>query len=160
MALRSRLPAAATATGGVDVADEVPGFAVVDELGHGPAVVGDDRGAARHCFYDAVTEGLLEVDEVQECVRCTEDGTSTRCFDCADVADAVIVDVRRDLVAEVTLVLDDAGDHEGPTGRRATSIAWAVPLSGWMRPKNSRYSSGFGCTANASTSMPWWIVAA
>src|SRR5438094_862418 len=47
----------------------------------------------------------------------------------------------------------------GSPTRRATSIASAAPLSGWMRPKNSRYPSGHGRRGKSSVSTPWWIVA-
>ena len=80
--------------------------------------------------------------------------------DRADVADAVAVEVRRDELVEVLLVVDDAGDDEAAAGPAGDSMASAVPLSGWIRPKKSRCSPGCGSTAKASTSMPWWIVAA
>ena len=54
------------------------------------------------------------------------------------------VDVRLDLTAEVLLVLDDAGDVEPAAGSAGDLDRVAVPLSGWMRPKNSRWSPGVG----------------
>ena len=58
----------------VDVRHEVAGRAIVDEFGHGPSGVGDDGGPAGHGFDDAVAEGLVEVDEVKECVGTSEHG--------------------------------------------------------------------------------------
>ena len=94
-----------------------PGQAVGDQLGHRAAGVGDDRRAACHRLDDAVAERLVEVDEVQEGVGAAEHGCAVGGGDRSEVADAVAVDVRGDLLVEVALVLDDAGDDEAAAGR-------------------------------------------
>ena len=43
---------------------------------------------------------------------------------------------------------------------RAIWMASYAPLSGWMRPKKSRYSPAFGRKVKDERSMPWYTVAA
>ena len=80
--------------------------------------------------------------------------------DRSDVPHTVAVDVGLDLVAEVPLVLDDAGDDQAPTGGRGDRDGLGRALVGVDPPEEQQVVAGAGSTANASTSMPWWIVAA
>ena len=72
----------------------------------------------RHRLDDAVAERLVEVDEVQERVGVAEDGRAFGGADRPDVAHPVAVEVRRDLLVEVALVVDDPGDDETAAGPR------------------------------------------
>src|SRR5258707_618462 len=96
----------------IDVVDQKAGHPVGNQLAHRTSRVGDDRRATRHRLDDAVTEWLVEVDRVQQRMRTPQYFGALRLFDGAEVAHLLAVDVRRDLVAEVRLVLDDPGDVE------------------------------------------------
>ena len=54
----------------------------------------------------------------------------------------VAVEVRFDELREVASSCTIPAMTSGSPARRATSTARWVPLSGWMRPRNSRYSPG------------------
>ncbi len=71
--------------GRIDAIDDEPGGAVVDELAHGPAVVGHDGCATCHRFNDAEAEGFVEADEVQEGGRASENTDASRRIDRAHV---------------------------------------------------------------------------
>ena len=65
-----------------------------------------------------------------------------------DVRDPIAVEVGGDLVGEVGLVLHDPGDDAAAVRPGAPPRSpRAVPLSGWIRPKNSRWSPGAGWRA-------------
>ena len=96
----------------IDVVDEKAGDPVRDQLAHRASRVGDDRRATGHRLDDAVAERLVEVDQVEQGVRTPQYFGALRLVDGAEVAHLLAVDVRRDLVAEVLLVLDDPGDVE------------------------------------------------
>src|SRR4051812_31486983 len=49
--------------------------------------------------------------------------------------------------------------RRGGPGRQAVRMASAAPLSGWMRPKNSKYAPARGWKVNSAKSRPWWMVA-
>ncbi len=78
----------------------------------GVPVVRDHGCATGHGLDDAVPEGFVEVDEVEQAVRVGENRGSVSGVDGSDVGHAIVVEVCRDLGAEVALVLDDAGDDE------------------------------------------------
>ena len=61
---------------------------------------------------DAEAERFVEVDEMEERVRRAERRRSVDRIDRAEIADPIAIEVRLHLVAEVPLVLDDAGDVE------------------------------------------------
>ncbi len=122
--------------------------------------MGDDRCPARHRLDDAVAERLVEVDEVQEGVGGTEHGRPFGAADGSDVAHAVVVEVRHDLLVEVSLVVDDASDDEAAAGQ---SGGRDRVLGAFVRVDPTEEQQVIAWTwsiAKASVSMPWWIVAA
>ena len=141
--------------GAVDVLDQESGGPVGDQLRHRAAVERDDGRPARHRLDDAVAEGLVEVDQVQQRVRAAE---QTDRVGRADGTDVTTPCRRRSAGAtsssKYRWSCTIPAITSGMPARRATSIASAVPLSGWMRPKNSRYRPGSACSVNASVSMP------
>ena len=120
---------------------EDAGDAVLDELRHRPAGVGDDRRAAEHRLDDREAERLGERDRVQEAARpprgprrAPRGPTEPR------YADAVAVDVRLDLLGEVALVLDGAAEHErrARRGGRSRSPAPCPCRGGCGRSRRAR----------------------
>ena len=101
---------------------------------------GDHRGAAGHRLDDAEAERLVEVDEVQQRARATQQfAAAPRGRPGPRYVTRSPSSAGFDEPLEVLLVLDDPGDQRAACPRgRATSIASAAPLSGWIRPKNSR----------------------
>ena len=96
----------------IDVVDQKAGHPVLDQLAHRASRIGDDRRATGHRLDDAVAERLVEVDQVEQGVGTAQHLRAHGGIDGAEVAHLLAVDVRRDLVAEVLLVLDDPGDVE------------------------------------------------
>ena len=117
---------------------ESPVCPVLDQLRHRAAPERDHRRAARHRLDDAVAERLVEPDRVQQRIGAAEQRRPLLGAHRADEGHPLTVEPRRDPLVEVLLVLDDPGDHERRPAASATSIASAVPLSGWIRPKKSR----------------------
>ena len=141
---RSRLPAAPTAATAESMSStRKPVTPCVDQLAHRAARVGDDRRAAGHRLDDAVAERLVEVDEVQQGVRSRRalrraSAASTG----AEVAHPLAVDVRRDLVAEVLLVLDDPGDVEPAAGSAGDLDRMGGALVGVDPPEEQQVLAG------------------
>ena len=100
---------------------QVPGHALVNDLAHRAAPVGDHRGAARHRLHDGQAERLVEVDRVQQRGRIAEDIGSAPWADRAEEDDLIPVDVRFHGVGKILLVLHDAADHQ-PSSRAAGDL--------------------------------------
>ena len=100
---------------------QVPGHALIDHLGHRAAVIGHDRGAARHRLHDGQAERLVEMDRVQQRSRTTQDLRPALRADRAEEHDLVPVDVGLHGVGEIPLVLHDAADHQ-PSSRPAGDL--------------------------------------
>ena len=100
---------------------QVPGHALINDLGHGAAPIGDDRGAARHRLHDRQAERLIEMDRVQQRRRVAEDLRPALRADRAEEYDLVPVDMRLHGVGEIPLVLHDAADHQ-PSARAAGDL--------------------------------------
>ena len=94
---------------------QVSGHALVDNLGHRAAAIGDDRGAACHRLHDGQAERLIEMDRVQQRSRITEDLRPPLRADRPEEYDLVPVDVRLDGVGEIPLILNDAADYQSPS---------------------------------------------
>jgi hypothetical protein len=89
---------------------------LVDKLGHRTPLEGNRGSTAGHRLYDAVAERFVKVDEVKERVRFSKYSCSVGSVDGTDVLHAIAVDVWRNLIPEVLLILNDAGNDEGPVG--------------------------------------------
>ena len=97
------------------------GQPLVDDLGHRPARVGDDRRAAHHRLHHREPERLVEGHRVQQRRRAAQDRGALCRADRAEVAHPVTVDVRLDLLGEVALVLHDPAQRERTARRRGRS---------------------------------------
>ena len=97
----------------------------------------DHRRPTGHRFHHAEPERLVEVDQVQERPGVAQDLLAAIRPNGPQVGDAVPVDMRLDRGSEVLVILDDPGNHQRDPARFATSMAVAVPLSGWIRPKKT-----------------------
>src|SRR5712664_3155826 len=100
---------------------QVTGHALVNDLGHGAAPIGDNRGTARHRLHDRQAEGLIEMDRVQQRRRIPEDFCPALRADRADEYDLVPVYVRLYGIGEIGFVLYDAADHQ-PSPRAAGDL--------------------------------------
>ena len=109
----SQLPTPARPVAASSTDPTNPVHAVHDDLGHRAAATGDHRRPAGHRLDHAQAERLVEVDQVQQC---RAPPRTSRLFGAhrADVAHAVVVDVRRDLALEVVPILNDPGDDQPP----------------------------------------------
>jgi len=85
---------------------------VLDQLGHRAEPVGDHRGARCEGLHDRQSEGLGEVDQVQQRQGAAQQGVAFDRTDRSDVRDPGVIDVRGHCGVEVLLVVDDAGDHQ------------------------------------------------
>ena len=144
----------------IDVVDQIAGDPVRDQLAHRASRVGDDRCATGHRLDDAVAERFVEVDQVEQRVRTSQYLGTLGGVDGAEVAHLLAVDVRRDLVAEVLLVLDDSGDVEPATTSAGDLDRVGGALVGVDPSEEQQMLAGIGWIANSSMSMPWWMVAA
>ena len=115
---------------------------MVDEFAHGTSIVGDHRRPARQCLHDAVPEGFVEVDQVEQGVGAPENVGALRRSDRAEVSDVVAVEMRLDLLSEVALVLDDAGDVEPASGPTRDVDRVRRALVGMDPPEEQQVISG------------------
>ena len=123
---------------------QVPGHALIDNLGHRAAAIGDDRGAARHRLHDGQAERLIEMDRVQQRGRVTEDIRPALRADRAEEYDLVPVDVRLHGFGEIPLVLHDAANHQ-PSSRPAGDLdGIGSPLVGMDAPERDKLIAGVG----------------
>ena len=80
--------------------------------------------------------------------------------DRAEIADPVAVEPRRHELVEVALVLDDSGKDERNPRLLGDVDRLHRPLVGVDPAEEQRGTPpGDGWSANASVSIPWWIVA-
>ena len=88
---------------------------MADQLRHAAAPERDDRRPTRHGFHDRQAERFLERDRVQQRQRAAQQRVAPLGPDAPDVANALAVELALHLLAEVRLVLDDAGDDQRVT---------------------------------------------
>ena len=122
----------------LDGLDEETVLTVADQFRHRSARAGDHRGSAGHRLDDAEAERLVEVDQVQERARAAEQFAARARARPARGRSPALHRERFHEPLEVLVILDDPGDQQRQARPFRDFDRLGGPLSGWIRPKNSK----------------------